>query len=457
MPKLPDEPVMDTTQEELRKRLRRLDLLLELVTEVPEAWLGGSSTSSNGNRSAPTMECLECTEYSILKTSWKKAMKWTEGLDNALSVMLASITSTMAVGDQLWIKIIGPASCGKSTLCEAVSVNSKYVLAKSTIRGFHSGFGDGEQDHSLLSQVAGKTLVTKDGDTLLQSPNLGQVLSEARDVYDTTSRTSYRNKASRDYSGIRMTWLLCGTSSLRSIDSSELGERFLDCVIMDGINDELEDEILMRVASRSEKNLSFETDGTVDTQQDPDMTKAMQLTGGYINHLRENASELLSSIRFSEESLRKCTRLGKFVAYVRARPSKLQEENAEREFAARLVSQHIRLAKCLAAVLNKPEVDEKILGMTKKVALDTARGQTYDILEVMYEQDEEGIEPAMLTKFINGKDSETRRLLRFLRRIGAVETFEKRVKAKTNKGVVRKVRWRMTDYMTNLFEEVQEM
>jgi hypothetical protein len=457
MPRLPDEPTLSTTDKELRDRLRRLDFLLGLLTEVPEAWLSGSATSSNGNKSAPTMECLKCTEYQELKDSWEKAMKWTEGLDNALSVMLASVTSTMAVGDQLWIKIIGPASCGKSTLCEAISVNSKYVLAKSTIRGFHSGFGDGEQDHSLLSQVAGKTLVTKDGDTLLQSPNLGQVLSEARDVYDTTSRTSYRNKSSRDYSGIRMTWLLCGTSSLRSIDSSELGERFLDCVIMDGINDELEDEILMRVASRSEKNLSFETDGTVDTQQDPDMTKAMQLTGGYITHLRENASDLLASINFSDESLRKCTRLGKFVAYVRARPSKLQEENAEREFAARLVSQLIRLSKCLAAVLNKPTVDEDILSMTKKVAMDTARGQTFDILEVMYEQENEGIEPAMLTKFINGKDSETRRLLRFLRRIGAVETFEKRVKAKTNTGVVRKVRWKMTDYMTTLFEEVQEM
>src|SRR5690606_35550052 len=142
---------------------------------------------------------------------------------------------------------------------EAISVNQDYVVAKSTIRGFHSGFktdGNGEEDNSLIDQIRDKTLVTKDGDTLLQSPNLGQILSEARDLYDSTSRTHYRNKMSRDYAGVRMTWLLCGTSSLREIDQSELGERFLDCVLMDDIDDELEDAILWRVANRVDRNMS---------------------------------------------------------------------------------------------------------------------------------------------------------------------------------------------------------
>ena len=456
MPRVLEEET-ETPQDVIGSRVERLKQLFGLVVDVPDAWLTGATKDANGQQKASSIECVQCETYAELHESWTKAMRWTDGLDNALAVMLASVTSTMAVGDQLWVKIIGPASCGKSTLCEAVSVNQKYVLAKSTIRGFHSGFGDGEQDHSLLSQVAGKTLVTKDGDTLLQSPNLGQVLSEARDVYDTTSRTSYRNKSSRDYSGIRMTWLLCGTSSLRSIDSSELGERFLDCVIMDGIDDDLEDEILMRVATRSEKNLSFETDGTVETQQDPEMTRVMQLTGGYVDFLRENANEMLASINFSDEALRQCARLGKFVAYVRARPSKLQEEDAEREFAARLVSQLIRLSKCLAVVYNKPTVDQEVLRITRKVALDTSRGQTYDMMEAMYDEGEDGIEPAMLVKIVNGRDSEIRKLLRFLRRIGAVETFEKKVKAKGHKGVIKKIRWRLTKYMEKLFQEINQI
>jgi predicted fused transcriptional regulator/phosphomethylpyrimidine kinase len=226
---------------------------------------------------------------------------------------------------------------------------------------------------------------------------------------------------------------------------------------MDGIDDDLEDEILMRVATRSEKNLSFETDGTVETQQDPEMTRVMQLTGGYVDFLRENANEMLASINFSDEALRQCARLGKFVAYVRARPSKLQEEDAEREFAARLVSQLIRLSKCLAVVYNKPTVDQEVLRITRKVALDTSRGQTYDMMEAMYDEGEDGIEPAMLVKIVNGRDSEIRKLLRFLRRIGAVETFEKKVKAKGHKGVIKKIRWRLTKYMEKLFQEINDI
>ena len=149
----------------------------------------------------------------LFRSAWRKALKWTDGLDCALSVMLASVTSTMQVGDQLWVKIIGPASCGKSTLCEALSVNDKYILAKSTIRGFHSGYKsdrDGTEDNSLIVQVRNKTLITKDGDTILQSPNLGQILSDARDLYDCTTRSHYKNKMGKDYVGVRMTWILCG-------------------------------------------------------------------------------------------------------------------------------------------------------------------------------------------------------------------------------------------------------
>ncbi len=219
--------------------------ILEMFEPVPESWLQGNGKP---RRVATQQNTTSCTDYKTLITSWRKALKWTDGLDISLSVMLASVASTMAVGDQLWIKIMGPAACGKSTLCEALSTNTVYIIAKSTIRGFHSGWkSDSGEDTSLIAQASGKTLITKDGDTLIQAPNIGQILAEGRDIYDTTSRSHYRNDQGKDYIGQRMTWILCGTASLRCIDQSELGERFLDCVIMDSIDDELEDEILWRV------------------------------------------------------------------------------------------------------------------------------------------------------------------------------------------------------------------
>jgi len=561
--------------------------------------------SAKRNSGQAGMDCVDCVEFKKLINAWRKAMKWTDGLEHALTVMLAAIASTKAVGDQLWVKVIGPAACldgqtlihdpvdgtaksvkdrerrgkrfwvyslkdngvvgaaealppkrfapqpmyrvsfasgkqievtgghqfwngvsyvalctivdelqestsyalptitdnalqahrwkktigeaqietdaivrveyvgnrpyydfhvpetqnywagghfhhncGKSTLCEAISVNKRHVLAKSTIRGFHSGYktdGGGEEDNSLVSLLFNKTLVTKDGDTLLQSPNLSQILSEARDIYDSTSRTHYRNTMSKDYEGVRMTWLLCGTSSLRSIDQSELGERFLDCVIMEGIDDDLEDSILWRVANRAERNVGIETDGKLETQYEPDLSHAMAITGGYVDYLRENASEKLPEISMSRETKMQCVKLGKFVSHMRARPSQHQEETAERELGARLVSQCVRLAKCLAFVLNRETVDDVVIRRVRRVAMDTSRGQTLNIVKGLYEYKEDGLTSASLALKMNHPESKLRSLLRFLQKINVVEKYT----PKNNR-----VRWRLTNRMYHLYGEI---
>jgi len=429
----------------------RLSRLLSLVGDTPKEWSKGKKIVSGKGREAP--ECLPCGNYQKMITAWRKALRWTDGLDRALSCMLASVASTQMVGDQLWLKVVGPAACGKSTLCEAVSMNHKYVLAKSTIRGFHSGFkeqgGGKDEDNSLVSLLPGKTLVTKDGDTLLQSPNLSQILSEGRDVYDGVSRTHYRNAMSKDYDNLRITWILCGTSSLRQIDSSELGERFLDVVIMDGIDDDLEDEILNRVVHRAARDVATESGTEMTGQNSKEMTLAMQLTGGYVDWLRKNAPDKLASIDYSPAVRRKLTRLGKFVAHMRARPSLKQEEIAEREFATRLVSQLTRLAGCLALVLNRTEVDEEVMRRVQQVAMDTSRGRTLSIVEHVYAS-EVGLESKTLAMLAGQTEDKTRLLLRFLRAIQVVENYQ----PVSEKGTKGRVHWRLTDRMHRLYAEV---
>lgn len=432
------------------------DLLGRIRPTRSEWWESpGSKRPADRKRPGSELECVPCRTYRELTTAWRKAMRWTDGLDKALAVMLASVASVRSVGDQLWVKVMGPASCGKSTLCEALSVNRKYVIAKSSIRGFHSGYGEEDEDVSLINKLSGMTLVTKDGDTLLQSPTFKLILAEARDIYDTTSRTDYRNKKSRDYEGVRMTWILCGTSSLRSLDQSELGERFLDCTIMDGIDDDLEDEILWRVANRTARNMAVEANGKAETLYDPDLARAMQLTGGYIDHLRNNATELLSQVVNGEESMRYCVALGKFVAYMRARPSVYQGETAEREFAARLVSQHIRLANCLAVVLNRTSLDDVVLNRVRQVALDTARGQTLALARYLYNPPSggPGAESKALAIWTKNDPHTTGRLLRFLHQIGAAEPYHPESGVK---GVRSSIRWRLSDRLYALYETVMK-
>ncbi len=456
----PDQPSGYDVREVLSKgntlatRLPLLGGLLDKIEPIPADWIAGRSVTT-ARTGGVEIECVDCRSWDVLVKAWQSAMMWTEGLDRALSVMLASICSVKAIGDQLWVKIISPASSGKSTLCEAISVNKKHVVAKSTIRGFHSGFKSdrsGAKDNSLIADLYDKTLITKDGDTLLQSPNLAQILSEARDIYDSTSRTHYRHGLKRDYEGVRMTWILCGTSALRQIDTSELGERFLDCVIMEAIDIDLENQILLRVANRTDRGMGLEADGTLESQQDPDQAKAMQLTGGYINYLRANARDLLVEIKSTPKALDRCIQLAKFVAYMRARPSTRQIETAERELAARLVSQLVRLAKCLAVVLNKKDIDNEVMRRVRMVALDTARGATLETIKHIYNAGERGISAMALAVYNNQTPEKENAMLRFLRNIKVIALQSSKVPGMASV----KPMWKLTPEITQLYESVME-
>lgn len=435
------------------RRIAMLGDLLERMEPIPAEWVPGRDPTAPAGGTEITTK--PCRSWKVLTDAWRKPMAWSDGLDRALSAMLSSVLSVRAVGDQLWVRILAPASTGKSVLCEALSVAKKYIVAKSTIRGFHSGFktdGAGEKDNSLLSVLNNMTLVTKDGDTLLQSPELARILSEARDVYDRVSRTHYRHGLSRDYEGINMTWILCGTLSLLKLDQSELGERFLTSIIMENIDDEVEDEILMKVAHRVARNMGVEVGKGAAAQNDPLMTRAMQLTGGYVEYLRENATELLGGVETPEPALRYCTRLAKFVAHMRCRPSTHQDEAAEREAAFRLASQLIRLATCTAVVLNRRTLDQEVLRRVRRVALDTSRGVTFDIVRRMYDSGDQGCDVSSLATWTHQEDAKTTKLMRFLRRetIGVVEQFV----PETAPGIRPRKRWRLTAKFKKLWEDV---
>lgn len=437
-----------------------LQFLLDRLQPVPQEWLAKKQPRPG----ARDMACQDCQQWSVLESAWQQALRWTAGLDLALSVMLAAITSTRSIGDQLWVQIIGPPACGKSTLCEALSVDRQHIKPVSTLRGFHSGYlsdKHGTEDHSLLAKLYDKTLITKDGDTLLQAPNLQQILSEARDLYDSTSRSDYRHGKGRDYEGLRMTWILCGTPSLRYLDTSELGERFLRCYIMQGIDEALEDEILLRVANRANTAMCLEANGKAESQYEPALARAMQLTGGYVRYLRLHAARLIAAVHSPDNSpaLRRCVSLGKFVAFLRARPSPKQDEVAEREFAARLVSQMIRLARCLAVVLNRPSLDDEVMRRVRQVALDTAQGRTLVIVRHLYAAAEQGLEKPRL-ELLTGEDGDKLgALLKYLLRIGAVERFQRPILGPDGLPVrgmasTAKPRWRLSSVLYRLYEEI---
>jgi hypothetical protein len=240
---------------------------------------------------------------------------------------------------------------------------------------------------------------------------------------------------------------LCGTASLRQIDKSELGERFLDCVVMHGIDDDLEDLILARVAKRVSKTLSSDED-TRKGQYDPELKKAMQLTAGYLIWLRKHVHSKLLTLVMSDSALHACTRFGKYVSYMRARPSENQKETNERELAARLTSQHTKLAMCLAVVMQEEAVDSEVLERVRKVAMDTARGHSSEIAELLFRAG--SMEMRGISLYTGKPDDETRKMVRFMKHIGAVTNVEEK---STGKLGGTKTKWKLTDKVRKLMVE----
>lgn len=61
-----------------------------------------------------------------------------------------------------------------------------------------------------------------------------------------------------------------------------------------------------------------------------------------------------------------------------------------------------------------------------------------------------GSEPRAVELFLGRSNDKTRGLLRFLRQIGAVETFT----VKGKQGVTSRPRWRLTERLAQLYEDV---
>lgn len=445
-----------TTMPTIQGRINRLEELWRKVQVIPEDWVGGRSAESAA-KGELTLRTVPCEDWATVQQAWKLAFKWTDGLDRGLACCLAVVLSTETIGEQLWIKLMGPPSSGKTTMVEAIAVAKQYTYSKSTLRGIHSGYKadkEGSEDFSLIPKIKNKTFIIKDGDTLLQAPNRDQILSELRDFFDGVSRTHYRHGVARDYEGIRATIILCGTGGLRALDASELGARFIDVVIMHGIDTDLEREINRRVAMRALRNVSVIANGDPTTRQDPAMTRAKQLTGGYVEYLRRNAQQLLSKVKISEAQLEQVIGMGEFVAYLRARPSKKQDEVVEREFSSRLVEQFVRLTTCLAAATGAFDLAangsdaQQVIRRIAQCALDTAQGRTMEIVELMYREGDRGVLPESMAMWTHTTPKEAEKFMRFLRRIKAVETF---TPPKAH-GVMR--RWRLTPRLRDLYEEV---
>lgn len=408
--------------------LRLLPSLLEPVKLLPPKNKGGEADATKG----PVIEPVHRATFEELCADYAATLHFTQHLRDTLSVMLAIVVSTDLTTDvdHIWLRVIGPPGSGKSTLAEAVSAAREWVAPKSTLTGFHSGFvdydqvtGEKKEDASLLHELNGKTVIMKDADTLANSPSRDRILSELRDLYDGSSRAHYRNKVKSDFENIRLTFILCGTDALRTLNKTFLGERFLDCEI---IRNEDTTPYLQRASASAYASLAGslnrannQTNGEAEYVNNKLLLK--QATFGFIKHLKESIGQRSAPL-IKTNTLTTLENLARYVAMLRARKPDATDLNfrPRTELPTRLTNQLTKLAFSLALVLGKDEADDEVMRIVLKVVQDTSLGFQQEVIGVLCKQP---VSVRTIAMEINQPETTIRRLLFDMMDFGIVQRY----------------------------------
>lgn len=402
---------------------KQLATLLSKLKPVPNEWRSSKPAVHVGNGEAH-LECLLCESYTELVGAWKQAMTWVANMDIGLSSLLAVAGSTGLQDDQLWMRLLSKPGTAKTTLCEALAVNKDYTHPISILTGLHSGYkGEGSgDDASLIPKLNGKTAIINEGDVLLKAPNREQIMSELRDLYFGVARSHYRNGKQVEYNGIRMSMILAGTPSIRALNRSALGDRFIDYILYEKESDASERQLVLNVLRNKRASRKVESNGAAASRMSPEMVRAYQLTGGYLGFLRTSIADRLDKVQYADGVTpdkydEYCEALGKLVADMRARPGGGEEEATEAELHIRLANQLGKFGECTSVCLQLP-IGREVMARTARIARDTCYGTTFDVCRVLHNKgphDSRGI-----AAHLNCPDDKVSRALNVLLTLGCI-------------------------------------
>lgn len=388
----------------------------------------------------PDIEPIPCETYDELVDNIGQKLHLTTGLIDTLAVMLAVNISIKLGGPALWSHIIGPPSSGKTTLAELLAAAHDHCYSTSKITGVFSGLM-GRSDASMLPLFQDRTVIIKDFTTILSSSQADQerIFGELRDVYDGHADVAYRNRIKRHYSDIRFTMLTCVTDAIRRYNTSEMGERFLQCEIDSHWN---ERGILSRCVTGGREHvrralanvLNDITNVSSTTNRNPEQ-KAK--TWGYILHLHRLAAEhpthvqgVADKVQSDEAFLDWVADLGQWVAYARASVDRDRDKQLHYrprvELGLRLAQQLTKLATALCLVLNTDHVTSRVRDVIRKVALDTGSSFQQEILLTLAHATDSGLTREIISQRIGLSSTSIQNRLQDLRELGAATYMKTR-------------------------------
>lgn len=419
------------------------------------------SVLETSERSKTDLMPLWCDSWEQLEAAWREALEWRSDMADVLSVMLSVAASTVQTGDQLFLQVVGDPGTAKTRFCDAMLVSRKCKRLEKA-KGFFSGVldpKDPKKDYSFIARANRCCLITPEADIFMSAPGAMELMSEQRRIFDGSASTSFKNRdEDTEYQGLRTPWVMAGTPAMfDGKNQGHLGDRFLR-VRMGQPDEDTKARILVRVGRTAWDAVCQESNCSPESVLTSELRLAYRLTGGYVEWLRANVTSRLLAVRGATDCRAvdlRCAALADFTAFMRSRPpDRLSyfepDHEPTKELPSRLQAQFVRLSACLAVVLNLPSVEDRVLGLVRRVALDTARGRTLTLTGWLAKAGRDGTTPGTLAVWARESDERVERWLAHMEKVGAALSW---IPHSTD-GCQEQRRWRLSDRVATLYEEI---
>jgi len=310
--------------------------------------------------------------YEDYITAFEEHIYMNESCKLSIAACMAIAASVKIPGEMIWGFLIGPPSCGKSTIIESFGGTNEYYdfMSKLTSTSLVSGWREsGGEDCSILSRLPNKTLLVKDFTTVLSMSADQQktLFGLLRDVYDGTYKFQFGNNKLCEYHNLNFNMIAGVTDAIRGHNDAELGERFLR---IDMLGKEYDEDQYTRIALRN-----F---GMKNTRKEA-LTKA---TLGFSKHLLSEERSLPQVEDYYDNLLAIYAQL---IAKVRTKPAHDRFEGLiykpRPELPIRVALQLKKMFVSLSWVFDEASPGERCKEVIDKIVLDTCDGFVFDTLK----------------------------------------------------------------------------
>lgn len=314
------------------------------------------------------------SSFSLFQKNIKDSLYTNKSILQTIQAILATALSVRLQGEPLWLFVVGPASCGKSTVIEAFGGENKYfsysskLTSKSLVSGWRNQDGS---DASTLHKLDLKSLFIKDMTVLLGMPQgVQQELWDLlRDAYDGYIKVQYGNGKVFEATDFKFNIIAGVTPIIYKHNDASSGERFLR---IDFLGSDFDEDAHMDMA----------WDGAATKRENK--TKLQNTMLGYYKHLHEtfdpeSPAEVPDSIR------QKIKALSKLVARLQTEVVKDRNEGMiyrpQSAVASRLQLQFKNLTLALAHVRGEKVASEDTYDIVRKVGFDSCPGLNLEVVD----------------------------------------------------------------------------